>query len=104
MTLPPQDKDEVFDKSKEFRAKVQTLTKRNIKTLSFVNGGKYTSKELITYCKEVDIKKELIVPYYPEQNGLAERKNRPIEEGIRTMLLDQDLPKFLWEEAAMTVI
>jgi len=35
---------------------------------------------------------------------LAERKNRSIEEEIQTMLLDQDLPKFLWEEATLTSI
>lgn len=94
-------KDEVFDKFKEFRAEVETLTEKKIKTLRSDNGGEYTSKELIAYCKDIGIKRELIVPYYPKQNGLAKRKNRSIEEGIRAMLLDQDLPKFLWGEAVM---
>ena len=91
-------KDEVFDKLKEFRSEVETLTERKIKTLKFDNGGEYTSKELIAYCKEASIKRELVVPNYPKQNGLPERKNRSIGEGIRTMLLDHDLPKFLWKE------
>ena len=39
------------------------------------NGGEYMSKELIAFCKEARIKRELIVPYNPEQNGVAERKN-----------------------------
>jgi len=47
---------------------------------------------------------ELIVPYNPKQNGLAESKNRTIEECIRTMIFDQDLPKLLWGVATMTTI
>eukprot|EP00253_Pinus_taeda_P021955 PITA_21955 len=75
-------KDEVFDKLKEIRAEVENLTERKIKSLRSDNGREYTSKELIAYCKQVGIKREVIVPYYPEQNGLAERKNRSIEQGI----------------------
>ena len=58
-------KYEVFTKFNKFRAKVETLTERRIKNLRSDNGGEYTSKELIAYCKETGIKKELIVPYYP---------------------------------------
>ena len=61
---------------------METLTKRKIKTLRSNNGGEYTSKELIAYHKEAGIKRVLIVPYYPGQNGLVERKNRSIEESI----------------------
>lgn len=75
-------KYEVFDKFKEFRVEVETLTERKIKTLISNNSGEYTSKELIAYCKDADIKREIIVPCYLEQNGLAKRKNRSIEEGI----------------------
>ena len=66
-------KDEVFDKFKEFRVKVETLTEKKIEALRSDNGGEYTSKELIVYCKDAGIQRELIVPYYPSQNGLAER-------------------------------
>lgn len=97
-------KDEVFEKFKEFRSKVETLTARKIKTLRSDNGGEYTSKELVAYCKEANFKRELIVPYNFEQNRVAERKNRSIEECIRTMIFDQDLPKFVWGEATMTTI
>jgi len=97
-------KNEVFDKFKEFRCEVETLTERKIKTLRCDNGWEYNSKELIAYCKDEGIKRELIVPYYPEQNGVAEINNRTTKEGVRTMLLDQDLPNFLWGEGTMTVV
>ena len=37
--------------------------------------------------------------YNPQQNGVAERKNRTIMEAARAMLHDQDLPMHLWVEA-----
>jgi hypothetical protein len=44
-------KDEVFDKFQEFKAEVENLIGKNIKTLRSDNGGEYTSKELIAFCK-----------------------------------------------------
>jgi hypothetical protein len=56
-------KDEVFGKFQEFKAEVENLTNKKIKTLRTDNGGEYTSKELITFCKAVGIRRELIVPH-----------------------------------------
>ena len=42
--------------------------------------------------------------YTPEQNGVAERKNRTIVEAACAMLYDQGLLKFLWGEAVNTVL
>jgi hypothetical protein len=42
-------KDEVFDKFQEFKAEVENLTDKKIKTLRSDNGGEYTSKELISF-------------------------------------------------------
>ena len=39
------------------------------------------------------------MPYNPQQNGVAERKNRTICEAAKAMMFDQDLPNSLWEEA-----
>lgn len=36
------------------------------------------------------------MPYNPQQNGVAERKNRTIMEVVKAMLHDQKLPKFVW--------
>ena len=43
-------------------------------------------------------------PYNPQQNGIAERKNRRIMEATKAMLHDQDLPMHLWEEATWTKV
>jgi len=33
----------------------------------------------VAFCKEAKIKRELIVPYNPQQNGVEEKKNQSIE-------------------------
>jgi hypothetical protein len=53
---------------------------------------------------DVEIKRELTTPYNPQQNVVAERKNRTIMEAVKTMIHDQDLPMCLWAEAAMAVV
>jgi hypothetical protein len=49
-------------------------------------------------------KRELTTSYNPQQNGVAERKNRSILEALKTMIHDQDLPMCLWAEATMTIV
>ena len=38
----------------------------------------------------------------PQQNGVVERKNRTLKEMARTMLCENNLPKYFWEEAVNT--
>jgi hypothetical protein len=44
-------KDEVFIKFQEFKAEIENLTNKKIKTLRTDNGGEYTSKEFVVFCK-----------------------------------------------------
>lgn len=97
-------KDEVFSKFQEFKAEVENLTERKVKILTSNNGGEYTSKEIIVFCKEAGIKRELIVLYNPERNEVAKRKNGAIEESVKAMIHYQGLLKLLWGEATETVV
>jgi len=67
---------------------VENLSERKIKTLRSDNGGEFTSKEFNNFCREAGIKRELTTSYNPQQNGVAERKNRSIMEAVRAMLHD----------------
>jgi transposase InsO family protein len=58
------------------------------------NGDEYTSKEFMDFCAGEGIRRELIVPYNPQQNGVFERKNMAIVGVARAMLHDQGLPLF----------
>jgi transposase InsO family protein len=82
-------KDEVFSKFQEFKAKIENLTNKKIKTLRTDNGGEYTSKEFVAFCKSVGVRRELTVPHNPQQNGVAERKNISIEEIVKALMNEQ---------------
>jgi transposase InsO family protein len=68
------------------------------------NGGEYTSNDFNNFCKEAWIKREWTISYNPQQNGVAERKNRSIIGSARAMTHDQDLPMFLWAKACSTTV
>jgi hypothetical protein len=74
---------EVFNKIKEFKALIKNLSERKIKILRSNNGGEYTSKEFVSFCRDVGIKRELTTPYNPQQNGVSERKNRTMLEDVK---------------------
>ena len=57
------NKDEVFERFKEFKALVENLSKKKIKVLRSDNGGEFTSNEFNDFCKEDGIKRELTIPY-----------------------------------------
>jgi hypothetical protein len=93
-----------FSRFQEFKALVENQTGKKIRVLRSDNGGEYTSKEFMDFCAGEGIRRELTVPYNPQQNGVAERKNRAIVGAARAMLHDQGLPLFLWAEACYTAV
>ncbi|GJV87227.1 putative ribonuclease H-like domain-containing protein [Tanacetum coccineum] len=58
--------------------------------------------KLIELCGEKGIKRDYSNPRTPQQNGVAERKNRTLIEAARTMLADSKLPTMFWTEAVST--
>jgi transposase InsO family protein len=67
-------------KIQKFKSLIQNYTDKKIKMSTSNNGGKYTSKEFDTFCKEAWIKRALMVPYNPQENGVIETKNISIIE------------------------
>ena len=56
------------------------------------NGKEYVTNELKKYLRKKGIQHQLTVPYTPQQNGVAEKKNRILTESAKCMLLDANLP------------
>ncbi|GJW96204.1 ribonuclease H-like domain-containing protein [Tanacetum coccineum] len=54
------------------------------------------------FCGEKGIKRKYSVARTPQQNSVAERKNRTLIEAARTMLADSKLPTTFWAEAVST--
>ena len=62
------------------------------------------STEFQTYVRKEGVRDELTVPKTPEQNGVAERMNRTLVEGVRAMLANARLPHRFWAEALSTPV
>ena len=83
---------------------MEKQTGKNIRILRTENGGEFESRHFEDFCKEEGIKRQLTVPYNPQQNGVAERKNKTICETTKAMMYDIDLPISLWAEGTRTVV
>ena len=95
-----QKKSEVVGKFKEYVLQMEKLTGCTLKRVRSDNGGEYTSKEYMEYCKQVaGIHHQFTNPYTPEQNGVSERYNRTVMEAARSMLFHSKLPLSFWAEA-----
>ena len=44
----------------------------------------------------------VLVLIHPQQNGIAERKNKHLLEVARALLFSTKVPKYLWGEAVLT--
>lgn len=95
-------KCEVFQKIKEYTEEMKNKFNKTIKVLRSDNGGEYISKTMDEYFKMNGIKHEFTAPYSPQQNGVAERKNRHLTEMANCMLLGAKLERKFWGEAIVT--
>jgi transposase InsO family protein len=73
-----QKKDQTFSKFYEFKALVEKESGKQVKALRSNNGGEYISNGFKEFYSREGIRRELIAPHNPQQNGVAERKNKTI--------------------------
>jgi transposase InsO family protein len=95
-------KGEAFQRFREFKSRVEKETGRSILTLRSDQGGEYLSREFINYCKSEGITHQLTMARTPQQNGVAERRNRTIIERACSMGSASQCPGFLWTELVNT--
>jgi transposase InsO family protein len=57
---------------------VEKESGKQVKALRSDNGGGYISNEFKYFYSKEGIQRELIGPHNPQQNGVAEKKNRTI--------------------------
>ncbi|KAJ3473570.1 hypothetical protein NLI96_g12937 [Meripilus lineatus] len=90
-----------LDRFKKYQAFVKRQTGRDIKAVRCDNAKEYTEGNFKSYLDGEGILLQSTAPYSPAQNGVAERLNRTLIEHVRAMLLQHDLPKMFWEDAAI---
>lgn len=96
------NKSEVLQAFKDYKVLVENQTGKRIKYLQSDNGREYLNDSFDAYLKANGIGRRLTVSHTPEQNGVAERKNRTLLEMARCLLLQSSLPTSLWAEAINT--
>jgi len=95
-------KSEVFTHFKRWKAMVEKQSQRKIVTFRTDRGGEYLSNEFKSFLLDEGIVHELSNAGTPQQNGVAERMNRVLQERARSMLIDSGLKADLWGEAINT--
>ena len=95
-------KAEVLEKFKEFERIYSNECGARIKAIRTDNGGEYVSQAFKDYLAAKGIRHEKTAPYSPQQNGVAERRNRTLVESARSMISHAGLSKQYWAEAVAT--
>jgi len=92
-------KDEALDKFRIYKEEVELQTNNKIKRLRTDKGGEYYNP---SYFQSLGLVHETTAAYTPQQNGVAERKNRTLEEMVNSMLSYSGLSDGFWGEAVLT--
>ena len=82
-----------------FKASVEKQSGHQILKLRYDNGGEYVNKKFIKFCTEHGIQMQHTIPYTPQQNGVAERKNHTLKEMANCMLQSKGLGRNFWAES-----
>ena len=94
-------KDEALNMFKTYKAEVENQLDKKIKILRSDRGGEYESNDFAEFCSTYGIVHQTTAPYTPQQNGVAERKNRTLKNMINSMLITSGAPHSLWGEACL---
>ena len=97
-------KSETFAAFKQFKAWAENVTGVKLGTLRDDKGGEYMSRKCEVFCIEHGIQRQHTVRNCPQQNGVAERSNRTMEQGVVSMLYESGMPTAFWGEALATFI
>ncbi|GKA29872.1 retrovirus-related pol polyprotein from transposon TNT 1-94 [Tanacetum coccineum] len=81
---------------------IENLIDLKVKVIRCDNGTEFKNKVMNQFCEMKGIKREFSVARTPQQNGVAERKNRTLIEAARTTLADSKLLTTFWAEAVNT--
>jgi transposase InsO family protein len=94
-----QDKSETQEVLKKFLRRTQNEFDTIVKKIRSDNGTEFKNTQVEDFLDEECIKYEFLAPYTPQQNGVAERKNRTLIEMSRTMLDEYKTSDRFWAEA-----
>ena len=89
-------KHEAFEMFKVFQSEVENQLGKTIKALRSDRGGEYMSQEFLDHLKRCGIVSQFTPPYTPQHNGVSERRNRTLQDMVRSMMNLTTLPTSFW--------
>ena len=92
---------ELFSIFQKFHAGVRTQFNTSIRILRSDNAKEYFSGSFSSFMSSLGILHQPSCAYTPEQNGVAERKNRYLVETARNLLLHHKVPQRFGENAIL---
>ncbi|GKD70435.1 putative ribonuclease H-like domain-containing protein, partial [Tanacetum coccineum] len=95
-------KDETSGILKSFITGIENLEDHKVKVIRCDHGTEFKNREINKFCDKKGILRQYSVARTPQQNGVAERRNRTLIEAARTMLADSKLPTTFWAEVVNT--
>nr|GEU31630.1 ribonuclease H-like domain-containing protein [Tanacetum cinerariifolium] len=95
-------KDETSKVLKPFITTIENQINKKVKVIRCDNGTEFKNRDLDEFYGMKGIKREYSNGGTPQQNGIAERKNKTLIKAARTMLADSLLPITFWAEAVNT--
>ncbi|GJV85217.1 putative ribonuclease H-like domain-containing protein [Tanacetum coccineum] len=91
--------DETSGILKTFITEIENKLDHKVKVIRCDNGTEFKNSVMNQFCEMKGIKREFSVARTPQQNGVAERRNKTLIEAARTMLVDSKLPTTFWAKA-----
>ncbi|GKA77946.1 retrovirus-related pol polyprotein from transposon TNT 1-94, partial [Tanacetum coccineum] len=80
-------KDETSGILKSFITEIENLADKKVKIIKCNNGTEFKNRVMSEFCEQKGIKREFSIARTPQQNGVAERRNRTLIDDARTMVL-----------------
>jgi hypothetical protein len=97
-------KDEVAEVFKSFYTMIQNQFDKGIKVFRSHNGGELVNQTLRKFFINKEIIHETTCVGMPQQNEVAERKNRHILETARSLLFEYRMPRYFWDCAIIMAV
>nr|GEW06715.1 hypothetical protein [Tanacetum cinerariifolium] len=91
--------DETSGLFRNFIKEIENQKDLKVKIIRCDNGGEFRNKEMNDFCTGKGFKREFSNARTPQQNGVAEMRNRTLIEAAKTMLADAKLPVTFWSKA-----
>jgi len=94
-------KSEALDCFRQYMNMVENQLDKSIKALRTDRGREYLSEQFKRLYDEKGIKRQLTMLSTPQENGVAERRNRTLLEMVRSMMAQANLPISYWGDALL---